>query len=545
MFDDDDDDYMFGISDDDDDLDDDWDDDDSDFFDKMDRYEAYRFTTEDEDDDDEWDDDDEEDDDEDEYLTDTSEDDNDWYISDDDNDDEDDEEYLTENSDNDDEKFSEREIYCPDTALSVEESEAEEDNDEIKRSDFQTEYQYEAAYRLRWLSGYDEMDEDDIREAERCRFILESDSIAAKYLTVNGVFLLSLAIKEHFDTGIEIIDEDRKNDECFGNFFLELVEEDTEQAVDIWYWCMKIFGRYQKYARSSYDLYNNIVYEMRYHKYPREFLENVVYKMHENDDFMQCLFKENPDVTYYSELFIVKAIEFRYIGMAKEIFSMIMHHEKITSAQREQEIRDIISECSHCNNGYFLTVLRDTILPVARHLNDRHIERVMPGFIKEINEALRYKDSDYNERYNEAVKETAQRNKYMWRKNYYYCGIKYGLNPYLYKDEEEFKAVIKKKQDSTKEKYTGSEVKQRVVRLDENNQEEYLFCGVVFSETNTVYHYLCDEEGYEIGDRVLVPVGRFGKEVVAKIASIEWHTAETAPYDVDRTKIIRVRYKAI
>lgn len=71
----------------------------------------------------------------------------------------------------------------------------------------------------------------------------------------------------------------------------------------------------------------------------------------------------------------------------------------------------------------------------------------------------------------------------------------------------------------------------------------YTFCGVVFPNSDTVYYYRTDDDSLSIGDTVIVPVGREGREAVAEIVTVEKHRRKTAPYPVDRAKFIKGTFK--
>lgn len=66
----------------------------------------------------------------------------------------------------------------------------------------------------------------------------------------------------------------------------------------------------------------------------------------------------------------------------------------------------------------------------------------------------------------------------------------------------------------------------------------YMFVFVTFGESGQEYSYLCDDESVSEGDRVLVPVGKSGKETVATVTKIEYHPADEAPYPIDKIKSV-------
>lgn len=73
-------------------------------------------------------------------------------------------------------------------------------------------------------------------------------------------------------------------------------------------------------------------------------------------------------------------------------------------------------------------------------------------------------------------------------------------------------------------------------------KDELIFCNVEFG-SGKIYCYLTDDDKMEPGDTIIVPVGADNKEVLVEIDSIEYHTAEDAPYPVDKIKHIIRRYE--
>ena len=72
--------------------------------------------------------------------------------------------------------------------------------------------------------------------------------------------------------------------------------------------------------------------------------------------------------------------------------------------------------------------------------------------------------------------------------------------------------------------------------LAETDKAVYNFCSVFFQSTRQPYSYLTGDLDIKIGDKVLVPVGSDGKEVIATVVSTSQHMRITAPYPVDKAR---------
>lgn len=66
--------------------------------------------------------------------------------------------------------------------------------------------------------------------------------------------------------------------------------------------------------------------------------------------------------------------------------------------------------------------------------------------------------------------------------------------------------------------------------------DEYIFVNVFFEGGGKTYCYLCDDDLIQDGDEVLVPVGRDGELKSVIVDSVELHTANDAPFPIDKCK---------
>lgn len=87
--------------------------------------------------------------------------------------------------------------------------------------------------------------------------------------------------------------------------------------------------------------------------------------------------------------------------------------------------------------------------------------------------------------------------------------------------------------------YMGSEVLDPVVfKKPKRRSNALVFCSVEFEEGGRTYYYLADEDIYEVGDRVLVPVRSEGHKEIVEIVEKEYFEEGCAPFPLDRMKHI-------
>ncbi len=74
-------------------------------------------------------------------------------------------------------------------------------------------------------------------------------------------------------------------------------------------------------------------------------------------------------------------------------------------------------------------------------------------------------------------------------------------------------------------------------------QADLIFCNVEFEDYGKTYCYLTDDDTLEAGDYVVVPVGKDNNETLAQIESMEYHSAEDAPFSIKESSKSMARRK--
>ena len=91
--------------------------------------------------------------------------------------------------------------------------------------------------------------------------------------------------------------------------------------------------------------------------------------------------------------------------------------------------------------------------------------------------------------------------------------------------------IVRQKKLMTDESY------EYFVSLTGMTDEPRLCCGVAF-EGDKIYHYLCDIDDIHPGDRVIVPVGKYGDEAVGRVVSVGRYLRDFLPYPLHKMKKI-------
>ena len=337
--------------------------------------------------------------------------------------------------------------------------------DAIKKSDYPNKRSYDAAYFLCEIEqGTAFISHDSSKEAEKekCEFILSRSCIAAQYLTVNNGFLYVQAVKEHFSLPIELPDEDEEPVTCFDEMLLELAEYDVNLAVEIWRWCLKEFGPYQRYMGSDDDLYC-ILYSTN--DYPESFMDIAVKALAEDECFRVELLQNNPSFPHGADSFVSYALLHGQVDEAKALFEISLRNPHARVKDRDEFIECVISNCSNWDELESMEAFKFHLLPVIHELNDRRIQRLLPKIEKTVNE------------YIEEVEKTSEKYQYSrcnaWR-NTCVDGSKYRVNPIDYDTETEYLAAIEEEKYGWRSWYTDEAKEYGLILTNYETEEAFL-----------------------------------------------------------------------
>ena len=431
--------------------------------------------------------------------------------------------------------------------------------EEIKESDYPNKRTYDAAYALCEIEHGDPyIPSGTTKEAEakRHKFVLSQSCIAARYLTRYDGFIFVQAVKDNFRLPIDVPNEDDEVKNYFPDFFMEVAEEDVNLALDVWVWCIKEFGGYQRYMDNAWTLYNQIMSSLD--DYPEEFRDCLINRLGSDQNFRKGLLSECPDTPYCVPELMVRALTTNREKVAQVIFIAAMKNTKAKSKWKEDLLESIISECSNWEELESMEAVQKYILPIAEKIDDKRIQRVLPKMVKEVEDYIRSVESS-EDKYQFS-------RRFAWRAT---CvdGSQYGISPLDYETEQEYLAAIEDRkygwrkylapsklryanpQDyETAEEFHAAvreafnkETKARAVsNHNANDRNVYKFCKIELEEEpRNTYYYFPGLLSLNIGDRVIVPLGRDNKEVYGTVVSVGECYGSALPCAVDNVKHVK------
>ena len=71
-----------------------------------------------------------------------------------------------------------------------------------------------------------------------------------------------------------------------------------------------------------------------------------------------------------------------------------------------------------------------------------------------------------------------------------------------------------------------------------HRKQDYIYCSVEFDAGYKSYCYIADDDSIEVGDYVVVPVGKDNHQSVAEVVKVEFFAEEDVPLPIEKTKHI-------
>ena len=70
------------------------------------------------------------------------------------------------------------------------------------------------------------------------------------------------------------------------------------------------------------------------------------------------------------------------------------------------------------------------------------------------------------------------------------------------------------------------------------SESDFIYLSVEFSPDGESYYYRTEDDGIDVGDKVIVPVGNHGREAVVEVIDKEYFAYENVPFPLEETKMI-------
>ncbi len=454
---------------------------------------------------------------------------------------------------------------------------SDDEEEEIKESNYPNKRRYNAAYTL--ANDYLCYSDDEYGKKEKacCQFIVEqADSvIAANYLAHDTGFLYAQAIKDNFTLPISLPDEDEARVFELSNALCKIAKKNIPLSFEVWEWCLEQFlpyAHYDEYAAS--DLTNAIIDDL--YQFPDNYRTELVRYMDKNTDFRDKVLGACKDLADHLPELIVEAIKDGLFQTAEAIFKSGLAKANGQWKPINELVKDTIDWCKDYEELETIEHFKNKLFPLVRAIDigmvkdeveeweqdiDKYISQVEEDSEKyaysrrfawrktvpdgsEYNLDPRYYDTE--QEYLEALNEE----KYGWR-DWYRDQDNFGLDPDTFETQDAFRDARNARQEEKRRLEREERQKQREAQIEAQRQARiesdkaamsdkniYTYCGVALPFSSRPYSYRTDDETIKIGDTVIVPIGEDQKEMKGTVVSVGQFMRVAAPYPVEKTKFI-------
>lgn len=442
--------------------------------------------------------------------------------------------------------------------------------DEIKEENYPNKRRYNAAYTLADEFLIYSSDEYEKSEKDRCRFIMDkADAIlAANYLTPDGSFLYSQAIKDNFSLPCSLPDEDEIRELEFHEVLCKISRYDIPLSFEIWNWCLETFLPFAMYDDScGNDLSTEVIDDL--YDFPDGYKTKLIQYMSENRNFCNTVISAGDESANNMPELIAEAIKEKQTTTALVLFKSELKKAKGDWKKINTLTEEVILWCKNYDELESIEYFRDNLLPLVKEISTGMVQDEIPKWESDIAEyidrvedeceqyaytrknawrktvpdgkkyALNPIDYDTEQEYLEAFNEE----KYGWRK-WYKERDNYGLDLNSFETQEEYRnALTAKIKEARRQKQTKRSAEQQLKKQDEIQEYEkdktiYTYCGVLLPFSSRPYFFRTEDGSIKIGDTVIVPVGEDKKEIQGKVVSVGQYSRLGVPYPVEKTKMI-------
>jgi len=392
---------------------------------------------------------------------------------------------------------------------------------------------------------------DTAEEKARYLFIVKGEVTAAKYLTVDGVYLYAQAIKDHFKLPFDIPDEKDEIATHFETLLQDLVEDNPKQGIKIWEWCIDTFMPYIQYAGYKEELIHGILLDMG--NFIDEFPTYIVEHMIENPAFIEKTILQCTDSLWGIADFVTIALKAGRADIALTIMQYAFANPHTDVHDKVRFVEDCINECSNWEELETMESFKEHIFPIVYQETDVRIKNKVSRWEKSIEDYIESIEEDsekyqYSRKYAWRAKyqnaevsplryemedeylAAVEEHKYRWRK---YCSNRVGISPMDFETREEYDKAVSEAYAKEREE------RDRARASDPTNTTLYKFCKVSVNFPNKpYYYYLTGRLKLRTGDRVVVPFGNDNKHTEGVVMAVGECYGSAFPCKVEHIKTV-------
>ena len=413
---------------------------------------------------------------------------------------------------------------------------------------------------------------------------------------IDDEILYCKAIREHFELPITLPPENKGPELLLYQALVKIARKDIPLTFQVWKWCIGTFAPYVK--KEEYEnskMTDHILNQLR--DFPEDFPKELVHFFEEHLEFEEKVIQRINHIEFYSYEFATLvgiAIRENMPDTAKKIFQDGLIAADGAWKGINAITKDTLRVCCNYEETESVGYFEQELLPLVKAYRDGMIRDEVEVWEADIRkyekEVYRqkyvwkeyykgrelyglnlddYEDEDaFTKVYFDKRREMQAENQMLAEERHLQrilelrkqlpksrggLGLGAGsdgtngadeITAASESDEASGSCTISGKRN-VKETSAVSGKKGNTASTDTDAAEEdwadekvYIYCGVVFSKPGKVYCYRTEDETIQIGDKVIVAVGREMEEKEVEVVHVGRYLRACAPYPVDKSKCI-------
>ena len=277
---------------------------------------------------------------------------------------------------------------------------------------------------------YWNIEEDERKDKERCRFILDNaDSItAANYLISHGKFLYAQAVKENFELPVSLPDEDEYRISDFSDVIRRIAEHNIALSFEVWEWSLTTFLPYAQYAESSPSEMTSSALDDLF-SFPDGYRTELVRYMEAHPGFLKKVMDESAEMANDLDVLISTALQVGLIDVARTLFQCGLVQAGDDWEKINGLTESTISWCENFEELETAEYFKLNLLSLVKAIDVGAVQNKIDEWEKRLDAYISQMEDD--------CEQYAYTRKNAWRASVP-DGSQYGLDPRYFDSEQEY-----------------------------------------------------------------------------------------------------------
>lgn len=385
---------------------------------------------------------------------------------------------------------------------------------------------------LKDLSQRSNLDESEVLEKKRARFILKNNCLAAKYCEIFCGFDFNKAIFNELKLPKEYLDNYDIDDTL--NVNLDRIKSySVQSACAILKWIYKEFAPYREFDREKFGRVSAFILSVDEDDYKDELYKFI----RKQSDFVAEIFRY--DVADFNK-HTFKNIAFEALHQndtqtALKLTKAFLLTDSFKPMTKISWFSDLAKTAIYKCDIKAAKLYLEKIHPLLGTLENNVTAKAITEIKENVKDFFKSHGDDIEEAEEEPVEKTVK-NEYAWRERYNQSAASVGLNPADFDNEGDCRAAIRRATILQHEEKLKAESEKRDALLADKTV--YKCCKVYVKREHKCYIYMVGNIDIRLGDNVVVPFGQSDEVLIGVVVAIEECIKAAVPFPIEKVKSV-------